>query len=173
MIQVKLLSTDELRALIRVGEAEPEIIERGVDIFLPLVRNEVPRRTGRGRAAVLGVIDRRGGHLIGRVHLGKAFYLRILAVGAKAHEITPFRYRNRRSRLARSASRSFGPGRVRGSVRALRLRLGGDFLFRARVRHPGFAPDDFLERAAQRGEGDYVRAAEEILTRRLAGRISA
>ena len=149
-----------------IQRAEVGMIEAGVDILQPIARDEAPRRTGRGRGQILGSVDRKAGHPVGRVHAGKAFYLRILSVGAKPHAIEPFRFKSKTK--ARKAARSFGPGNARGAIGVLRFKLGGGgYLFRGRVQHPGLKPDDFFARAALRGEGPVGHAAEAVAQRAL------
>src|SRR5262245_29189772 len=161
-----------------IAQAEARMIERGVEILQPIARDEAPMRTGRGRKQILGTIERRGGHLVGRVHAGKAFYLRILAVGAKWDQaIRPFRYAQTRrgglSLRARRAAKSLGPGRAFGAARALRFRIGGRLLFRPFVHHPALRPDPWLERAARAGESRVGAAADavvqEVYIRRVPG----
>lgn len=148
-----------------IARAEAQMIEAGVDVLQPLARDEVPRRTGKGAGAILGVVERRGGKPVGRVHAGKAFYLRILATGAKPHAIAPYRYKSKRK--SRTAARALGPGVARGAVGALRFKIAGAYIFRARVEHPGLKPDNFFERAARRGEAAVGNAAELVVQRAL------
>lgn len=164
MVTVRIDSSD-LQVLTDpqlIARAEARMLERGVDILQPLARAEAPTRSGRGKAGILGVVERVGSRLVGRVHAGKAYWLRILATGQKAHEIRPFRFR-RSSRKARTAARALGPGRARGAIRSLRFQLGGQVLFRGSVQHPGLKPDPFFERAAKRGESQVIVAAEQVV----------
>jgi hypothetical protein len=157
------VNLDEVRALgdpDLMRDAERDMITSAVDILRPIAMDEAPRRSGRGRSQIVGrVFVTRGAHYEGVVNVGKAFYLRILATGAEPHAIQPFRYRSQRKN--RQATRALGPGRQRGAVRALRLRVAGGFIFRAGVQHPGLAPNPWLERAARRGEGPVSREADE------------
>jgi hypothetical protein len=159
--------TSDLKALADpqlIARAEAEMIDVGVDILVPITRREAPTRTGKGRGQITGSVFS-GAKRFGRVHVGKAFYLRILATGAKAHSIGVFRYKSKSK--ARKAARALGPGGARGSVQALRFSVGGEMLFRPGVRHPGIKSNDFFERSARLGEAPVGRAAEAVAQRAL------
>ena len=177
MIAIRLVSND-VRALADPAlkdRADLEIINRGLVTLKPLAAQEAPSRTGRGRAMITATsFWRARGSRIGIVSPGKAFWLRILSTGATWREdIVPFRYaENRRGgqRKSRSARMALGPTSMRGNIRALRFRMGGMWLFRSRVVHPDIKPNDWMERAARKGEPELVREAEDVLERLYGGR---
>jgi hypothetical protein len=163
MITVRILSDD----LKRLGDpaliytTELQMIDRAVDVIQPIARDESPVRTGRGRAMILGKIYEAEGHPRGRVFTGKAFWLRILQTGAVKHDIAPFRFKRKAG--ARRAARALGPARARGAMRALRFKLGGVFMFRNKIEHPGLKADPWMDRAAQKSTGPVGRAAELVV----------
>jgi hypothetical protein len=141
--------------------AERELVQAGVEILTPLARQEAPVKTGAGAGQIHGFIDSRG---VGHIRpSGKAFYLAILAVGAKPHEIYP-----RTEGLARGrdpfVGRLVGPGYTpRLRKKTLRFAVGGQMFFRRRVRHRGLRPNPFLDRAAIAGDMPVAQAAHKIL----------
>lgn len=152
-----------------IEHAEAGMIESAVHVLQPIARAEAPSRTGRGRGSILGVVERRGGKVSGRVHAGKAFYLRILASGTYkkpgGYSIEPRRFKSKTK--ARRAARALGPASATGALRALRFKVGGAYLFRARAMHPGLQPDDFFARAAARGESAVSAAADLVAQRAM------
>jgi hypothetical protein len=145
-----------------ISRAERLMIERAVEITEPIARSEAPSRTGRGKSFIIGVVDQHGAHPIGRIYpTGKAFYLRILSTGARAHEIRPFRFRS--ASKSKQAMRAQGPGKARGGLGALRFTIGGQMLFRRFAMIPALPPNPFLTRAAQRAEPWIQREAELVL----------
>jgi hypothetical protein len=141
--------------------AERELVQTGVEILTPLARQEAPVKTGAGAGQIHGYIDsQRVGHIRPS---GKAFYLAILAVGARPHEIYP-----RTEGLARGrdpfVGRLVGPGYTpRLRKKTLRFAVGGQVFFRRRVRHRGLRPNPWLDRAAIAGDMPVAQAAHKII----------
>jgi hypothetical protein len=147
--------------------AETLMIEHAVEITEPIARSEAPSRTGRGKSFIIGLVDQHGPHPVGRIYpTGKAFYLRILSTGAKAHEIRPFRFRSRSK--SKTAMRAQGPGRARGAIGALRFTIGGQMLFRRFAMIPALPPNPFMDRAAVRATPAIGVAAERAMEQTLA-----
>jgi hypothetical protein len=126
-----------------------EVIDKSVDVLVPITRAEAPSRTGRGRALIRGRTYQ-GAKPYGTVAASnKAFYLRILAAGT---------YKKPGGYTIEPKSET---------TKALNIKIGGASIFRRRVRHPGLRPDDFFDRAARRSESVLDSAAEQVIQRNL------
>jgi hypothetical protein len=170
MVTVRF-NADDLKALADpalITRAELEMIDRGVDVLVPITRAHAPTRTGRGRAAITGKVYTQA-KPYGRVYAGKAFYLRILATGTykkpEGYWIDPKRIKSKAK--ARQAARALGPARTSGALTALRFKIGGAYAFRGRVHRTPLRPDDFFTRAALAGEAAVGSAADAVVQQNL------
>jgi hypothetical protein len=126
-----------------------EVIDKSVDVLVPITRAEAPSRTGRGRALIRGRVYQ-GAKPYGTVTAAnKAFYLRILAAGT---------YKKPGGYTIEPKSET---------TKALKIKIGGALAFRRRVHHPGLRPDDFFDRSARRGESVLDSAAEQVIQRNI------
>ncbi len=153
-----------------IQNAQRVMIQAAVDVFLPRAKGEAPRRTERSQAGIRGILDRVESEWVGRIRaMGPAWYLNILAKGAKPHPIAVFRAKSRRGRSQSPFAEFLVPGgmviqtRRRGSFRALRFSAGGQKIFRRGVSHPGARRNPWLDRAAASGAGAAGDAADRVL----------